>query len=203
MSDAELERQIEQGGLHTHSALSRHASRLNRIEAFLYGLADLLLAKGAVREDELRAQTESVARELQEKHETLNAGVVLRVDGEEPPPDAAVDCGARMHICHAVCCRLTFALSAEEIEAGRIRWELGRPYSIRKDASGACVHLDRGCGGCSIYADRPRVCRGYSCAKDERIWKDFDGMILNQEWIDQNLAPERPHLMVARMEPIE
>jgi Fe-S-cluster containining protein len=198
---SELERQVEQGGLHTHSALSRLADRLNRIEAFVYGVADTLLAKGAIGEDEVRAQAERVATELQGQQETVSAGIVLRVDEDQPPADVAVDCAARMHICHAVCCRLTFALSADEIEAGAARWELGRPYLIRKDANGACVH--RGCDGCGIYANRPRVCRTYSCARDGRIWTDFERMILNEQWIAENLRPERPYLVAARMSPID
>ena len=32
---------------------------------------------------------------------------------------------------------------------------------------------------------------------------EFDRMILNQEWIDQNVVPERPHLVVARMETVD
>jgi Fe-S-cluster containining protein len=200
---AELERQVAQGGLHTHSALSRHAARLNRIEAFVYGLADALLDKGSIGEEELRTRADRVAAELHEKKETVSAGIVLRIDAEQSPPDATVDCAARMHVCHAVCCRLSFALSASEVEQGKVRWELGRPYLNRKDATGACIHLDRSCNGCHVYADRPRVCRSYSCAGDARIWKDFDGMILNQAWIDENLVPERPHLIMARMEPVD
>jgi hypothetical protein len=39
-----------------------------------------------------------------------------------------------------------------------------------------------------VYADRPGVCRHYSCANDERIWKDFENMELNHEWLDANLG---------------
>jgi hypothetical protein len=39
------------------------------------------------------------------------------------------------------------------------------------------------------------VCRGYSCANDPRIWKDFERMELNAEWITANLSEqERPHV---------
>ena len=34
----------------------------------------------------------------------------------------------------------------------------------------------------------PTVCRGYSCAGDKRIWSDFEGQVLNQEWIDAHLG---------------
>ena len=32
------------------------------------------------------------------------------------------------------------------------------------------------------------MCRQYSCVHDERIWKDFDAMIPNDEWLDQHFA---------------
>jgi Fe-S-cluster containining protein len=198
---SELESQAEAGALFMHSALSAHADRINRVEAFVYGLADALLDGGQVTEEQLRTRAASVAEELKQKGEMLSAGVVLRVDADPPPAASTVDCGARMHVCKAVCCRLSFPLSAPEIEGGRIRWELGKPYFARKDATGCCVHLDEK-NGCSVYQNRPRVCRSYSCAKDERIWTDFDRMILNQEWIDQNLGPERPQLIAVRMDRI-
>ena len=200
MSDEKnLESQVEKGGLFTHSALSLHAERINRIEAFLYGLADALLAGGQVTEEQLRTHAARAAEELKQKGEMLSGGVVLRVDADPPPAEATIDCAARMHVCKAVCCRLSFPLSAPEIEGGKLKWELGKPYFARKDATGRCVHLDEK-SGCGVYQNRPRVCRGYSCEKDERIWKDFDRMILNQEWIDQNLQPERPHLIGIRMD---
>ena len=108
-------------------------------------------------------------------------------------PGPPVDCAARMHVCHAVCCKLRFALSADEIEAGRVRWDLGRPYMIRHEADGFCTHNDRACGSCRVYAHRPTPCRTYSCVGDTRIWKDFERMELNTEWIAANLGPQAPH----------
>lgn len=195
----DIERQVEKGGLFTHSALSLHAERINRIEAFLYGLADTLLESGQVTEDQLRIQTTRVAEELRQKGEALSGGVVLRIDPDPPPAESTVDCATRIHICKAACCRLCFPLSAPEIEKGTIKWELGKPYFSRKDAEGQCVHHGKK-EGCNVYQNRPRVCRSYSCENDERIWKDFDKMILNQEWIDQNLQPERPYLISIRMD---
>ena len=194
--------QLENAGLFTHSALSRHAERINRVEAFVYGLADALLDNGQITEETLRDRTAAVAGELAERGETLDGGVRLRVDPEPPPPTAAVDCAARLPICQAVCCRLSFPLSAPEVESGRVKWDLGMPYFARKDDTGTCVHLgeDKHCG---VYENRPGVCHSYSCAHDERIWTDFDGMVLNQEWIDQNLRPVRPHLVATRMNRLE
>jgi len=112
-------------------------------------------------------------------------GVVLstEVDEESGQP---VDCAARMAVCHAVCCQMKFALTAAEVEAGIVKWDIGHPYLIRGDRDGYCIH-NSVAGGCSVYESRPGVCRRYSCAEDDRIWEDFDGMVLNTEWIDAHL----------------
>ena len=48
-----------------------------------------------------------------------------------------------MHVCQAVCCKLDFALTADEVENGVLRWDLGRPYLIRHEADGWCAHNER------------------------------------------------------------
>ena len=98
-----------------------------------------------------------------------------------------MDCAARLPVCQAVCCRLKFALSEDEIISGKVRWDIGHPYIIRHDSDGACTHLESGSGACGIYADRPRVCRRYDCSGDARIWADFEKMVLNRDWIDRQL----------------
>jgi Fe-S-cluster containining protein len=93
-----------------------------------------------------------------------------------------------MHICKAVCCRMRFMLSAEEVDAGIVKWDIGHPYVIRHDSCGSCVHNDAETHGCEVYADRPRVCRQYDCTNDDRIWADFDNMVLNTEWIAEHIG---------------
>ena len=73
-----------------------------------------------------------------------------------------------------------------------MRWDLGRPYLNRRGTDGYCHQCDPGSHACGVYEQRPSVCRRYSCANDARIWKDFDAMELNHEWIDANLGGERP-----------
>jgi hypothetical protein len=53
--------------------------------------------------------------------------------------------------------------------------------------------------GCLAYEDRPAPCRRYTCANDERIWKDFERMELNTEWIEANLTPSEPRLLHAML----
>jgi Fe-S-cluster containining protein len=93
-----------------------------------------------------------------------------------------------MAVCKAVCCKLKFALSSEEVDAGIAKWDIGHPYIIRQDSSGYCCHNDAATGGCTIYENRPMLCRRYSCRYDTRIWKDFDNMVLNDEWIDSHVG---------------
>jgi Fe-S-cluster containining protein len=95
-----------------------------------------------------------------------------------------------------VCCRLKFALTQDEIERGHVKWDIGHPYVIRQDSTGYCSHNDCATRSCTIYNDRPRLCREYSCRYDQRIWADFDAMVLNTEWITEHLAGADAILLV-------
>lgn len=206
LTDAEnvvkrLERQIERGGLFTHTALSHSADRLNDAEAFLYGAIDLLIERGLFTTDELEEKAQVIQREMQEKGQSVGPGVALRID--KPDQNSAefvpVNCDERMPICHAVCCTLGFALSVEEVESGTVKWDLGQPYYIRHEADGYCTHNNRETHGCGIYNQRPSVCRNYSCAHDDRIWLDFDNMVLNEAWIKEHADGDTPRLARATM----
>src|SRR3954449_3575159 len=105
----ELERQVERGGLFTHTALTGQAARANETEALVNGLVDLLIEGGMINADRLREAVEAVRDEAAAAGELVSAGVLLRVDGEDAP-DAEVDCAARLPVCQAACCRLQFAL---------------------------------------------------------------------------------------------
>jgi Fe-S-cluster containining protein len=191
---------LERSQFFTHTALSQQTTRILEVEAFLYGLIDVLVEKGIALPESLKRAAKAVRDEMSAKEEIGLPVMGLRIDDEEPSPPREVNCAERMPICKAVCCTLDFALSQEEIESGRVKWDLGRPYFIRQDTDGHCCHNNRGTGGCGVYADRPLVCRQYTCEKDTRIWKDFDKMELNQEWIDRYLAQTRaPRLMQALM----
>lgn len=201
----ELESQVERGNLFAHTALTDQIMRINENEAFIYGLIDYLIQKGVVEPDELRATVESVRKEIIEKKEFSTLGVAIRVDDDENKKQTiAVNCEERLPICQAVCCRLRFALTVEEIEIGRMKWELGKPYYNRHHEHGYCHQINPEKKCCNIYENRPSVCRKYSCAKDQRIWKDFEKMELNVEWINENLADSgNLRLIRAYMQDIE
>jgi Fe-S-cluster containining protein len=220
----QLERQVERGSLFMQASFEAIEGRTSGVEGFVVELVELLRAKGVLGDDDLcrpdaGTQTDStpeagpVEEARGEAEEELGPpdasdsptlpqpvqwpSIALRVEGEQLEPPAQVNCAERMHICHAVCCKLNFALTAEEVDAGKVKWDLGFPYIVRHDADGLCTHNDRATGGCGVYADRPGICRRYSCAKDRRIWKDFERMELNSEWIDKHLSePTRIRLRV-------
>ena len=187
----QLERQVERSQLFTHTALSEGFARVGETSAFVHGLIDVLLAKSLVTEDEVRSAVENARQQMAAQGELAGPGTLIRL--EEAPEMAdrtiEVDCQTRLPVCQAVCCKLNFALTIGEIETGIVKWDLGRPYNIRHELDGYCTHLQRNGGGCRVYANRPGVCRHYSCANDSRIWKDFDKMELNTEWIAANLLP--------------
>jgi Fe-S-cluster containining protein len=194
---AELEQQLRHMSFFMQASLERVGQLGDRLDVFVTALLDLLLDDGVIDRENLSKTVESNRRQQAEATKAKAEGdgpfptwpaVFVREDvpTDESTTEAAavvVDCSARMHICHAVCCTLPFPLSAQEVEEGKVKWDLGHPYMIRHDDEGRCVHNDHATGGCSIYSDRPQVCRSYSCANDERIWKDFDNMVLNDEFL--------------------
>jgi len=194
----QVERQLEHSSYYNQTVLSQYANRINEIESFLYGLIDLLAEKKAIDLEELQANVAKIKDEIREKGEALHAGIALRLDGTGTPENnfVPVNCDERIHICKAVCCKLNFALSGNEVESGKIKWDLGRPYFIRHEKNGYCTHLDENKKCCTVYNNRPKVCSGYSCAKDERIWKDFDNIVLNNEWIEANLNIGEPKMFL-------
>ena len=197
----EMERQMERASMFAQASLDRMAVRMRDAESQVAELVDLLRAKGLLSEDDLPGQEPNGARTgrgggasdargtgMESPPPLRWPSIAFRVDEGEPPAPQPVNCAERMHICQAVCCKLDFALTPDEVDAGRVKWDLGFPYLVRHNADGYCVHNDRRTGCCSVYADRPGVCRRYSCADDGRIWKDFEKMELNHEWLDANVA---------------
>lgn len=207
---AELDRQLERGSLFTQATLQRGFQRIDDAETLLVSLVRALATKGLITEAEVGVRlSEPPIREAEpdtdadhdddprRSQPAINwPSVALRVDEDEPgvKPDVLVDCDARMPVCQAICCHLKFPLTVDEVDAGIVKWDIGHPYIIRHESSGACTHNDTTTGRCGVYENRPAVCRNYSCAGDTRIWKDFDGMVLNQEWIDANLNPRDLHV---------
>jgi Fe-S-cluster containining protein len=197
---AELERQMERGSQFTQAALAQVIERLSAVEGRIGELVRYLWAETeeATPSSEPSEPSEPSESQASDGEEVEGMGdaplnvqwpsIALANERDETRPKVEVNCAERMHICHAVCCKLSFALTAGEVESGKVRWDLGFPYFVRHGTNSYCTHNDTATGRCTVYADRPGVCRRYSCANDPRIWKDFDNMVLNEEWIRGNLS---------------
>lgn len=227
----QLERQLVRGSHFSQAALDKLQARLARTEAAVNALHELLLAAGLIAEEETEPTEPVAHSSAEDDDSVPSGssltpeddgdysaapeddgdmspmvsanwpGIAFRTEPTESEEPAPVDCDARMHICHAVCCKLNFALTPVEVESGTTKWDLGFPYMIRHESNGYCTHNDTATGRCGIYADRPGVCRRYNCTNDTRIWKDFENMELNEEWIRENLQ-NRSRILVRPALPI-
>jgi Fe-S-cluster containining protein len=180
-----LREEVARGLLYTHSRANANSNKLLEVAAFSYALIELLAERGLITVEELDERKSHVGRRLAEQFAEKGMGVALtreeRVAGDDAAADVEIDCENRLRLCHAACCRLRFALTARDVEGGRIKWNLGQPYMIRQGDDGYCHHIDRASRRCGVYEDRPFVCRAYDCRKDKRIWEDFEQMKVSPE----------------------
>lgn len=80
-----------------------------------------------------------------------------------------VDCqvGRRMG-CKTLCCQLFVPLSINELVRG-LRPQSPLSTLLRQEADGYCTYLDRTDHRCTIWHDRPLVCRRYDCNHDPKL----------------------------------
>ena len=182
--------EVARGLEYSHRRAGQNTAKILEIAAFAYGTVELLAEKGIITIEELDERKKTIAARLGEKYRELGMGVVR----SEPDADkyafeggAEIDCENRVHLCHAACCRLQFALTRQDVEEGVVKWEFGRPYMIRQDEDGYCTHLERGSCRCGVYERRPLACRAYDCRKDDRIWADFEARVPSPK-LDELLA---------------
>ena len=173
------------------ASANQEASAENTV--LLQALVEVLISKGIVHVHELEKRKKDVAESLaRTRDEIPGVQLVDTQDKYEPGNDVVFDCANRWPICKMVCCRLWFALSAQDLAEGVVKWNYGIPYGIAQGEDGFCVHLDRSAGGCTIYAQRPLICRTYHCRDDRRIWVDFERKVLSAEALQALAELETP-----------
>jgi prolipoprotein diacylglyceryltransferase/Fe-S-cluster containining protein len=153
---------------------------MSAVEAATTLLEERGLLDAAALEKKKAEIAEAISRDFAAKGlgVQLQQSDISKYDVVGGPP---IDCASRIHLCHAACCKMHFALSGEDLEEGKIRWDVGQPYVIAQGDDGWCVHLDRETKCCGCYAARPLVCRTYDCRNDSRIWLDFERKIINPQ----------------------
>lgn len=192
LRDATERREVELGLMFGHSLASETARQALAGSTAALALAQLLVERGLIDEQEFAQRRAAIARALQEKEERDGVGLFIHQGDEDKytlTELPQINCAERVHLCKAACCRLRFPLARQDVEEGVVQWELGRPYLNRQDATGYCVHSDPQGRGCQIYDRRPATCRVFDCRRDPRIWTDFDAMSVNPE-LEHNLSAQ-------------
>lgn len=169
--------------MYAHRKLGDAILERAELQAHLYALTEALIASGLMGlqefEERKRARTEQVMKRV----ETRWQGAQLLGDERDKyqVQPVQIDCGSRVHLCKAACCRLTFQLSRQDLEEHVVRWDVSQPYTIRQREDGWCTHCDPATKRCEVHAHRPLVCRGYDCREDARIWVDFEARVPNPD----------------------
>lgn len=179
-----LRNEIVRGLLYIHSRLNANTSETLDALSSLSALIDILIRKGVITPEDFEVGREAAGHRLTEQFGEKGIGVLLQENEEDKyafSSGVAIDCENRVSLCHAVCCRLRFALSKQDVREGIVRWDLERPYSIAHDKDDQCSHLDPNSRGCTVWANRPIPCRAFDCRKDKRIWIDFERRIPNPD----------------------
>lgn len=152
--------------------------QLSELTARFNALFELLVARGLLplQDYEERCRTTHEREAVRVRGDAL-----VVVDGEQDKYALSdlpqVDCEARLHLCKGRCCTLVFPLSFQDLDERVVQWDYSRPYQIAQRPDGYCVHSDEQARSCQVYAQRPAICRTYSCREDKRIWVDFDKRI--------------------------
>jgi Fe-S-cluster containining protein len=161
-----------------HAMAAQGKVELDRIDAVLAALIKTLLESGRLdpaRVEQLLPEATARLAARAPGEAAVDVGPAVDKYAVAPPPD--LDCAALLPLCQGRCCRLVFALSFQDLDEGRVRWDYRRPYQIRQRDDGYCVHSDPQHRGCTVYAHRPATCRTYDCRNDKRIWDDFERRI--------------------------
>ena len=174
--------EVAEGLLYAHSRANSNTAKLLEVSSFSYAAIELLAEKGLIDLEVLDRKKKEIADRLVEKFRQEGIGAAY----QDPEHDkytfeksVEIDCGSRLHLCQAACCRLRFALSHQDVEEGIVQWEFAHPYFIAQGEDGYCNHLDRSCMNCTIHDNRPIPCRAYDCRNDKRIWANFEQRIVS------------------------
>jgi len=185
-----IQKDLSSGFLYTHNRINDNTSKILESTSFLYALIELLVEKNLLTIEELDQRKRQVAERLVKRFIDSGLGLMYQdpeYDKYTFDKEADVDCESRLDTCKAVCCKLPFALSRQDVEERIIRWEFSRPYLIAHGEDGYCVHLDRNTYKCTVREHRTVPCRSFDCRNNEQwhVWVDFEKKILNSELVER------------------
>ncbi|MCW8841676.1 MAG: YkgJ family cysteine cluster protein [Gammaproteobacteria bacterium] len=80
------------------------------------------------------------------------------------PASNTIDCNN----CRASCCRLQVLLFGDnDVPESMVEWSDWGGQVMRRETDGWCTALDRHSMRCTIYAQRPQLCRDYAMGGSE------------------------------------
>ncbi|MBN8893435.1 MAG: YkgJ family cysteine cluster protein [Rhodanobacter sp.] len=97
-------------------------------------------------------------------------------DPYSDPYSESIDPGVQCTTCEAVCCRLTVVLMPEDhVPAWLVDHDAHGMEILAKGEDGWCAAVDPNTSRCTIYEDRPAICRKYamgspSCRDERHKW---------------------------------
>jgi hypothetical protein len=177
-----IEADVRRGLVYAHNRANANTTAAHEANAALRALVELLLEEGLVDREAFEARRAQSSEQLRREYVERGMAVAMQefgVSKYEFTGGAEIDCGSRLHLCKAACCRLPFALSKEDVQEGIVKWDLGQPYLNARGGDGYCAHMERGSCRRMVYQQRPIPCRGYDCRNDKRIWLDFEAGVIN------------------------
>jgi Fe-S-cluster containining protein len=184
VSKRDLDEMLEQAAVRGEVRSAETEADMRQLAAGLRALSQLLVEHGVVSASEIEARIELTQRELEAGARSRTQPVRLNVLPDKlDQPNEEVDCASRFALCRGACCSMEVPLSVADVEEGALRWDISRPYLLRRGDDGRCQHQDRQTFFCGAYETRPAPCRAYSCRGDTRIWRDFDKRIPNEKGI--------------------
>lgn len=81
---------------------------------------------------------------LQKEEQRLQNGAIVYVDNtvykHKLESLLKIDCESRIDLCKARCCKLTFALSFQDLDEGFLKWNYSQSYQISRKKDGYCIH---------------------------------------------------------------
>ena len=116
---SKIHKDLSSGLLYTHTRINANTNKNLEAASFLYALIELLNEKGLLTIEELDERKKQVAERLVRRFVESGMGLMYKdpeYDKYAFDPEADVDCQRRLDICKAVCCKLPFALSKQDVE---------------------------------------------------------------------------------------
>lgn len=178
----QMEKKLSKGLIFANHMSSFNQENIKGNNALLHSLIEILISKGFIHLHELEERKEKVIESFGKNNEHMpKVHLVETPDKYTQGNEVCIDCENCHVICKGVCCKLWFALSVQDINEGIVKWDYMQPYGIARDKNGYCIHRDRSNHKCTVYENRPLVCKAYDCRQDRRIWIDFEKKIINQD----------------------